>query len=74
MARIRLAHWHGGHRPGDEIDVADDEVAGLVRDGRVAEVVTAPSEPLAAAQTETAQEPAEQPAPSSSKRSSRKGD
>lgn len=39
MARIRLAHWHDGHNPGDEVDVPDDELPGLVRDGRVAEIL-----------------------------------
>ncbi|MBW1600896.1 hypothetical protein JJV70_02015 [Streptomyces sp. JJ66] len=42
MARIRLAHWYRGHVPGDEIDVADDEVKALERDGRVAAVIAAP--------------------------------
>ena len=78
MARIRLAHWHDGHKPGDEITVADEQVAGLVRDGRVAEVLKAPTEPVAAVQTEAAQETAAEPAtteqPASSKRSPRKGD
>lgn len=77
MARIRLAYWHDGHQPGDEVDVADEDVASLVRDGRVAEVLTAPTEPVAAAQTEVAQasaEPAAAEQPASSKRSSRKGD
>lgn len=40
MARIRLAHWHDGHNPGDEIDVPDDDLPGLLRDGRVAEVLS----------------------------------
>lgn len=78
MARIKLAHWYGGHKPGDEIEVADEEMPGLVRDGRVAKVVKAPKEPVAAAQTETAQasvvEPATTEQPGSSKRSPRKGD
>jgi hypothetical protein len=39
MTRIRLAFWHGTHQPGDEIDVTDDELATLQRDGRVAAVL-----------------------------------
>ncbi|WTW93619.1 hypothetical protein OG216_09630 [Streptomycetaceae bacterium NBC_01309] len=39
MPRIRLAHWHDGHKPGDEIDVDDDTCKALKRDGRVAEVL-----------------------------------
>lgn len=41
MPRIRLAHWHGGHAPGSEIDVSDDELVALRRDGRVAAVLPA---------------------------------
>lgn len=43
MPRIRLANWLGDHKPGDEIDVSDTELANLTRDGRVAEVVEEPS-------------------------------
>ncbi|MFF1709318.1 hypothetical protein [Streptomyces sp. NPDC058268] len=39
MPRIKLAHWHDGHAPGDEIDVNDTELKELRRDGRVASVV-----------------------------------
>jgi len=39
MPRIILAYWHGEHGPGDEIDVSDEDLAALQRDGRVAEVV-----------------------------------
>lgn len=39
MTRIRLAHWHNGHVPGDEIEVDDDQLRALRRDGRVAEVL-----------------------------------
>lgn len=35
MPRIRLAHWHDGHAPGDEIDVDPDTARALQRDGRV---------------------------------------
>ncbi|WP_326806646.1 hypothetical protein OHB04_02320 [Streptomyces sp. NBC_01775] len=47
MARIRLATWHGGHAPGEVVEVPDDQVPGLRRDGRVAEVVA--DEPQAVA-------------------------
>lgn len=47
MPRIKLAFWHGDHKPGDELDVSDDELAGLRRDGRVAEVL-APEPPAPA--------------------------
>lgn len=43
MPRIRLAHWHGGHAPGDVITVDDDTLRALQRDGRVNEVL--PDEP-----------------------------
>jgi hypothetical protein len=39
MPRIRLAHWHGAHAPGDEIDVDDDVLRALLRDGRVNELL-----------------------------------
>lgn len=45
MPRIILAYWHAGHGPGDEVDVTSEELAALVRDGRVAEVVVAKAEP-----------------------------
>jgi hypothetical protein len=41
MAHIRLASFYDGHSPGDVIEVADDMVRPLRRDGRVAEVVDA---------------------------------
>ncbi|MEU4967777.1 hypothetical protein [Streptomyces smyrnaeus] len=47
MARIKLAAWHAGRRPGDVVEVPDGEVPGLRRDGRVAEVVS--DEPKAVA-------------------------
>ncbi|MEU2724075.1 hypothetical protein [Streptomyces smyrnaeus] len=49
MARIKLASWHAGRRPGDVVEVPDGEVPGLRRDGRVAEVVS--DEPKAVAVT-----------------------
>lgn len=42
MARIRLAHWHGGHAPGDVIDVDAETLRALQRDGRVNEVLPEP--------------------------------
>jgi hypothetical protein len=39
MPRIRLAFWHDGHAPGDEVDVDDGTLRALRRDGRVAEVL-----------------------------------
>lgn len=42
MPRIKLAYWHDGHSPGDEVDVTDEEFAALRRDGRVAETVQEP--------------------------------
>ena len=39
MARVRLANWFRGQAPGSVVDVAADEVQGLRRDGRVAEVL-----------------------------------
>lgn len=63
MPRIKLAHWVGDHKPGDEIDVSDVELAALRRDGRVAEVVEAPvRKPVVVADATTETEPA-QPEP-----------
>lgn len=39
MPRIRLAHWHDGHLPGDEIEVDAEQLRGMQRDGRVAAVL-----------------------------------
>lgn len=64
MPRIRLAFWHDGHAPGDEIDVTDGDLPALQRDGRVAHVLAA-EEPVAAqqssAQPETAVAPESSP-------------
>jgi hypothetical protein len=59
MPRIKLAHWLGSRRPGDEIDVSDGEAAALARDGRVAEVVAPP----AALMPEPAREAPAEPEP-----------
>lgn len=65
MPRIKLAHWHDGHAPGDETDVTDEQLKALIRDGRVAEVVDdaaaaeitpAPEAPAVDPQPETAVE------------------
>ncbi|MEU6376814.1 hypothetical protein [Streptomyces sp. NPDC046909] len=51
MHRVTLAHWHGGRAPGTEIDVDDDELRQLTRDGRVSTVtavVTVESQETAA--------------------------
>ncbi|MDX5566918.1 hypothetical protein PYK79_31800 [Streptomyces sp. ID05-04B] len=37
MHRVTLSSWHDGQAPGTELDVDDDELAALRRDGRVAE-------------------------------------
>lgn len=55
MPRIRLAHWHDGHAPGDVITVDDDTARALQQDGRVNAVL--PDEP------EPAPEPLPEPAP-----------
>lgn len=64
MPRIRLAFWHDGHAPGEEIDVAEADLPALRRDGRVADVLTAEG-PAAAqqpsAQPETAVSPESSP-------------
>jgi hypothetical protein len=71
MPRIQLAHWHGQHRPGDELDVTAEELVAMRRDGRVAQVLDdtpqqasaaepeeTPAEPLAEASEEPEPEPA----------------
>ncbi|WP_369274522.1 hypothetical protein AB5J55_35395 [Streptomyces sp. R11] len=63
MPRIKLAHWVGDHKPGDEIEVSDVELTALKRDGRVAEVVEAPArKPVVVAEATAEAEPA-QPEP-----------
>lgn len=37
--RVRLANWFRGQPPGAVVVVAADEVSGLRRDGRIAEVL-----------------------------------
>jgi hypothetical protein len=37
--RVRLANWHGRIAPGSVVEVPDDEVPGMRRDGRIAEVL-----------------------------------
>jgi hypothetical protein len=45
MAWVRLACWYRGHAPDEVLEVADDAVKALSRDGRIAEVVAAPEAP-----------------------------
>lgn len=61
MPRIKLAHWHGGHAPGEELNVTDDDLRALERDGRVAEVVK--TEPAQTAPAPAVELDAEAPAP-----------
>ena len=76
MPRIVLAHWHAGRAPGTELDVTDDELRQLLRDGRVAPATDGPvgaepsPEPEAPAEPEaaTAPEPADTPPPKSNRR------
>lgn len=59
MPRIRLSYWHGGHAPGDVIDVDADALKALARDGRVAEVL--PDEVAEPAPEAAVEAPAEEP-------------
>lgn len=77
MPRIQLAHWHKGHPPGAELDVTDDELAQLKRDGRVAAVLdvaavgaaeAAEPEPAAEASQEAEAVAGEPPTPSRRRR------
>ncbi len=61
MPRIRLAHWYGEHKPGDAIDVTDEQAKALSRDGLVAGVVTAAAP--APAETPVKTPPPATPAP-----------
>ncbi|MER7930481.1 hypothetical protein ABTY96_46485 [Streptomyces sp. NPDC096057] len=45
MPRVKLAHWHDGVAPGAEIDVTDQQLAEMHRDGRVAQVLDPAAEP-----------------------------
>lgn len=64
MPRIRLAHWHDGHAPGDVITVDDDTARALQRDGRVNAVLPDVPEPQPEPVVEPMSEPpAEEPAP-----------
>lgn len=71
MPRIRLAYWLGELAPGDEIDVTDEELKPLQRDGRVAEVLDEPTAPTQPAPVQPAAE-AEPEAPAAEGRT-RKG-
>ncbi|GGU52621.1 hypothetical protein [Streptomyces lavendofoliae] len=56
MARIELAYWHDDKTPGDIIEVSDEDLQALIRDGRVARVLD--DEPMPEAPTEPAPVPA----------------
>ena len=60
MARVRLANWWGGHAPGEVVEVGDGEVAGLRRDGRIAEVLPVGEPAPAIAVSSPPEPPAEQ--------------
>lgn len=69
MAHIRLASFYDGHSPGDVIEVADDMVRPLRRDGRVAAVVDAPApEPAPEPEPLSADEPEPEAVPSPKRR------
>ncbi|MEU9149212.1 hypothetical protein AB0D59_01330 [Streptomyces sp. NPDC048417] len=57
MPRVTLAHWHGGQAPGTEIEISDEELAHLRRDGRVAEAPEPATEPSPAEQQDQAAKP-----------------
>ncbi|MDT6983759.1 hypothetical protein ACFSUJ_12295 [Streptomyces lusitanus] len=62
MTTIVLAHWYDGRPPGSELDVDDDQLRRLRRDGRVAAVVEQPpAEPPAAAAAPLEEPAAEEP-------------
>ncbi|MCF2130113.1 hypothetical protein L1I79_27325 [Strepomyces sp. STD 3.1] len=65
MTAIKLAHWHNGRAPGARVEVTDEELAQLQRDGRVAEVLPNEAEPDAPAGQPDAQpdEAAPEPEP-----------
>jgi hypothetical protein len=50
MARIELAYWHDDKAPGDIIEVSDEDLKALMRDGRVARVLDDESTPEAPAE------------------------
>lgn len=39
MKKVRLSFWYKGSNPGDVIEVSEEELAVMKRDGRVAEVL-----------------------------------
>ncbi|MEW2451192.1 hypothetical protein AB0896_27165 [Streptomyces parvulus] len=65
MTAIKLASWHDGRAPGARVEVTDEELALLQRDGRVAEVLPDEAEPEAPAEEPDAQpdEAAPEPEP-----------
>ncbi|MGW5509881.1 hypothetical protein ACWEV9_19215 [Streptomyces albogriseolus] len=42
MTTIVLAHWYDGRPPGSELDVGEEQLRQMRRDGRVASVVAQP--------------------------------
>lgn len=72
MARVRLASWYDGSAPGEVVDIPDDVLRPLTRDGRVAEVLPAEPEPEAPVVVEpsTSPEPPSEP-PEPARRSRR---
>jgi hypothetical protein len=66
MPSVELSYWHDGHNPGDVVEVSDEELAALTRDGRVARVVEDPdpaaeAAPVPEADPATAAQPQPQP-------------
>lgn len=45
MTRVKLASWYDGHAPGDVVDIPDELVRPLRRDGRIANILPAAEEP-----------------------------
>ncbi|MGC4918629.1 hypothetical protein [Streptomyces albogriseolus] len=58
MTTIVLAHWYDGRPPGSELDVDDEQLRNLRRDGRVAAVVEQPPAEPTPAEAVPLEEPA----------------
>lgn len=43
MPRVELSYWHRDHSPGDVVEVSEEELAALTRDGRIAQVLDDPA-------------------------------
>ncbi len=62
MTTIVLAHWYDGRPPGSELDVGEEQLRQLRRDGRVASVVAPPpAEPAPAEAVPLGEPAAEEP-------------